>query len=1024
MVATRAKGDLKRPGQSVCRADGRGSEKLTDGPQRLHTVFVFSVLGGVRASTQVGPADLHGQVRRLLGILLAARGQAVATEIIVDRLWNEDAPRTATTAVHVVAGRLRRALEPDLRPGEASNFVVTTPDGYRLQSGLTDLDRYEDLIERAESSAEVAPESALTLVEDALQLWGRPWAEQANEPWLAPRVVALEERHRRAEELWAELVLHTGRGGEMIDRLRAAAESEPLREQRWRQLILALYRHGRQSEALRAYDDAQSVLRDQLGVDPGVDLQRLQLAVLEHDAILEHDPTEVATTATVTSFVGRVDELTWLTQSLARCRLLTVVGIGGLGKTRLVDEFAYRRRLIGQNVKRATFGVLTEEDRVLAHLANALGLDVDAEADAGALDVVSAAFGHRPGLLVLDAVEHVSEGVASVVLHLIERCPRLRIVVTSRVPLQVAGELTLALEPLPIGSADGPISGTALELLIDRAGLATTPLDGDMLARLRSRCTMTGGVPLLIELAAATATLSADRVQPTADHYVAVRESIRQAMECVDERACELVSDASVLPGGVSEETAAALRGRTSGDARRALGQLTWVHLVTAHPGLASMRYQSLDPVREALVEARPSADHAAAVARATDAVERVFLSIEPDALRPLVVARLDAAEDEHDNMRFLLAGRLRLEPRRALDLAIAGSLFWPVRGGAVQGRRWLEEAIAAAAPEGELAWAATLALTRTTRHFGEITQLRPNIESAINEMRAAGCADLVYLHLLGYLAMATGWAGDRAGAMEMLGEAERLTESLGSPWARAQLGKLQALDLAMAGDLAGARETQRSFARRLLDLGDELGGANSFYLSAALGDMAGAADVMDDIHVAQQMATATRDVPLLGQLLLLQARTVKRSRDPRARELLAQAVDRLTELGGIRAAALARRDLGLVELEQGDDTAARNDLQQALPMLLQLDRPAAALAAGGLAVLAGRVGNDSGARRLAEVAVGLRTTDAPESAEDTEQLGALLAQVGSRGAETLTRLDDDIVLELAGVTEDHAWQG
>jgi hypothetical protein len=436
---------------------------------------------------------------------------------------------------------------------------------------------------------------------------------------------------------------------------------------------------------------------------------------------------------------------------------------------------------------------------------------------------------------------------------------------------------------------------------------------------------------------------------------------------------------------------------------------------MSARAGRASLRYQSLDPVREAIGDAHTTGERHAALALATHAIETIFLSIEPEPMQGLVVARLDVAEDEHENLRFLISERLRTEPRRALDLAIAGSRFWPVRGGGVQGRQWLEQATATVRPEGDLAWDALLALTRTIRHFGEIARLRPELEQAVAEMRTAGRDDLTYVHLVGYLASARGWTGDGEGATALLDEAQRIVDGFGSEWAQAQLGKVRALGLAMNGDLAGARHAQRDFARRLLALGDEINAENSFYLAAALGDMAGHDDVMDDIRVAQEMATELRDIPQLGQLLLLQARAVRRSGEARGRELLAEAADRLVELGGIRAAALARRDLGLLQVELGDNFAARSELARALPALLQLDRPAAALAVAGIAVLSARSGDADRAQRLASAALALRGTHAPQSAEDAAQLDQLVGSLGP--LEQTDPLDDVTLMDVAGVT-------
>src|SRR5262249_50271552 len=163
--------------------------------------------------------------------------------------------------------------------------------------------------------------------------------------------------------------------------------------------------------------------------------------------------------------------------------------------------------------------------------------------------------------------------------------------------------------------------------------------------------------------------------------------------------------------------------------------------------------------------------------------------------------------------------------------------------------------------------WRATLALARTVRHFGEVAQLEPLLRQAVTEMRAEGCEGPTYFGLVGHLAAACGWSGDRIAAATMLDELEALLPTVGTPWAPVQLGKIRALGRALMGDLTGARDAQRDHARQYLEIGDTVNAQNSFYLAAALADMAGLDDCMTDIATAQRMASTLRDVRQLGQL-------------------------------------------------------------------------------------------------------------------------------------------------------------
>ncbi len=977
---------------------------------------VFEVFGGVRVELDGRDVALPGQQRALLGILLAHRDQPVSTGTIVECLWSEPAPPTADKIVQVVAGRLRRVLEPGLTKGADSKLIVTTTDGYELRPGQTDLDRYEAAAAAARTAT--PPSAALAHAEAARECWrGRPWGAQADEPWLSDLVSSLEERHRRLEELWSELVLRCGQVEGAIDGLRELAAGEPLREQRWAHLMVGLYRSGRQAEALRAFDEVQAHLRDELGVAPGPELRRLQIAVLQHDPGLARASIDIKATSAVSSFVGRTAELDRLARAVGRDGIVTVVGLGGMGKSRLVDEFAYGQRLAGLRLLRVSMGTLVDAERLPQHVADALGLFTDDAASP--LDVLVAAIGSEPTLLVLDGVEQFTAEVGNLALQLMQRCSRLRIVATSRVPLGISVERTIPLGPLPLPGPGEPYDGTALQLMTERGGLDEASLEAGLLDQLRDACASTGGVPLMIELAARSFELGSPEVSldPQAglggvpSHAAVMGAAIEQAMDSIDQAARDLLVRAAALPDGVSEETAASLVSAGPDAVRRSLRQLAWLRLVDTRPGLGSLRFYTLDPVREALTDAQSAAERERDLARAIDTIECVFSSLRPDQTSPVATARLDAAADDHDNLKYLIADRLKVSPRRALELCIAGSEFWPVRGHIVDGRRWIEESMAAAQPDGELDWLAVLALAKTTRTLGEIATMRSSLERILVEIRDQDGEPVLLGLALMYVAVARGWQGDGAGASEAIDEAEVVNRQVGSPWSDAQLDRFRGLELAAKGDLHGARVVQRRFAVRMAELDDPLNSAVGWYLAASLGDMAGMDDVMADLERARALAQIHHDVALLGQLLLLEARTLRRAGDERSRTLLDEAAERLARSGGLRAAALARRDLGLIEIEHDETDDGIGHLRQAFVALIELDRSAASLALGGLAWAAHQLDQDALVGPLASGAAQLRSGGGSPSADDDHRLVAILDQLPFEV--TASDLDDADLLDL-----------
>jgi DNA-binding SARP family transcriptional activator len=822
---------------------------------------LFQLLGGVRVSVDGLDLGITGQPQRLLGVMIAERDRVVSTDLLVERLWPEQAPATAAKVIHVLVGRLRPALEPELVRAADSQVIRTASGGYLLSTGPTDLDRYTELADAAAAKQGTRPDEALALAAEALDLWtGRPWGDQADEAWLVGVVAALEEDHRRLEELWADLALSCGRSGHLIGRFRAAARAEPLRERRWAQLATALYRAERQAEALREIDYARGVLREELGLGLGEELSRLELAILQHDSSLSpsSSPAEVVTR---TSFVGRDDELNALARALERERLVTVLGLGGVGKSRLADEYAHRRRIAGERTWKVAFAE-TDSAQVGQQVCDQLGLLVEDSASADG--VVAAAIGAAEGLILLDGAEHVFDDVGVFILRLLDACPRVRVLATARVPLGLGGERIVPLSPLRVPTDDEPIDGTALELLIDRAGLDRASIDDETLAALRAACVSTAGVPMLIELTSRSLEVAdlgagiAPDVQ-SESHAAAINDAISTSMEMVDDATRELLFDSAVLSGGVSEETAAHLLAIEAPVARRALRQLAWLHLLEATAGSTSLRYRSLDPIRDALLARRSVAQREVSMRRAAAAMQERAAALRPNRAEPLLTSQLEVLADEHENLRQVIVNRLESDPDAALTLSIAAAEFWAVRGLSGEGRGHLLASIDAAEARGERRWDALSALARMTRTMADTASLRPELEAAVAEMRGHDVDRLLLASILMYLAIARGWQGDRAGAMVALDEVDVINRDFGTPWSTAHLEHVRSLDDALTGDFVAARDGQRKFVRSMIELDDPASAATGAYLAAAMGDMAGRADVFDDIEQGRTLAGIVR---------------------------------------------------------------------------------------------------------------------------------------------------------------------
>jgi len=304
----------------------------------------FEIFGELRVLRAGAPVMLGGPMaQRLLAALLVDAPRSVDRDTLIERLWGDCPPATATTALQVHVSHVRRALEPDHRRGVGS-VLRTTGDGYVLavDRAQIDADHFGSLVHRAEERVPVDPQRALGDVESARALWrGRPWGALADEGWLRGHVARIEELQRRADEVWADVQLALGRHELIVDSLTAAVEEEPLRERRWEQLMLAHYRCGRQAEALRGFQVARRVLIEELGIEPSPALRALDQAVLVQDPSLEAPPRSVPERprhnlpAPLTTLIGRSDDAAVTQKLLEASRLVTITGTGGCGKTRV-----------------------------------------------------------------------------------------------------------------------------------------------------------------------------------------------------------------------------------------------------------------------------------------------------------------------------------------------------------------------------------------------------------------------------------------------------------------------------------------------------------------------------------------------------------------------------------------------------------------------------------------------------------------------------------------------------------------
>ena len=264
----------------------------------------FRVLGPFGVYDDQGrEVELGGRQQRIvLAMLLLHRNEVVSVDRLIDAVWDERAPANAVKNVQIYVSRLRKALEPDSRNArtESGTGVLRThAGGYVLEVGPDelDVDRFGRLVEEGRQAlAAGSAEDAATTLAEALALWrGSPLADFAYDSFAQSEIGRLDELRLGAVEERLEADLALGRHADVTAELQALVAQHPLRERLRGQLMLALYRSGRKPDALRVYDEARRLLAEELGLEPGEALQRLQQAVLSDDPALAA-PQRVAPT--------------------------------------------------------------------------------------------------------------------------------------------------------------------------------------------------------------------------------------------------------------------------------------------------------------------------------------------------------------------------------------------------------------------------------------------------------------------------------------------------------------------------------------------------------------------------------------------------------------------------------------------------------------------------------------------------------------------------------------------------------
>ena len=941
--------------------------------------------------------------RALLLTLLVRANETVPADRLADELWGEDVPAGGANALQAQVSTLRRTLGP------AGASIVTGQGGYRLEieDGQVDAHRFEALaVEGQAALAEGRTAVAAERLDTALGLWRGPALDgSADDGKLRREADRLDELRWSVREDRLDAQLQQGRDAELVPELQALVAEAPLRERLHAFLMLALYRAGRQAEALRAYSDARTLLGEELGLDPGPELVALESAILAQDPSLLVDrpaPTVARRsnlTPTLSSFIGRGEHLAALTELVDGHRLVTVVGPGGAGKTRLAQEVGLERQAEA-DVWLVELAAVTDPTAVDAALATTLGMSESVagtgeERRDAALDRLADHLGDRPTLVILDNCEHVVGEAATAAEHLLRACPGLRVLATSREALGIGGETIWAVPPL---STDD-----AIQLFAERAeAVGGLVPEGDDHGAMADLCARLDGMPLAIELAAARsrslpveqlATRLDDRfrlltggARTALPRQQTLRAVVEWSYDLLFRDEQEVFDRFSVFAGGCSLDAAEAVCAGGSvevEDVADVLARLVDKSLIVVERRDGLARYDQLQTLALYGRERLAASDDAAAT---RDRHAAHFRELGRQGVGALHGANqrawLSEARREIPNLRVALAWYVDHDDAQSA-LELAGGIGWSFwhTGGREEGVRLFDTALACPADATTEARARTLmwsAAVRSTAGTG-IERAVTLAEEAVELWAATGddVATAEACTLLGGIYLLAGALEKASASFERVGE---LLDGHDDAWCRA-------LATSGAGRAAINRGDLLEAERLLQESVDHFAESGALWAAASgwsdLGLMANhRGDREAFARYTERSLVAARELELglaTSQLLSrLGALAVAEGDLAKADELFTEALEKADEARSDMSTAFALLSRAVIHRLTGDYAAARDDIQAAIPTFRQAALPSyEAHALVALGFLAEREGDLDEARRQHHLALDrVRTTD------------------------------------------------
>jgi predicted ATPase/DNA-binding SARP family transcriptional activator len=945
------------------------------------------------------------KAKDLIKLLSLAPGRRLHREQVMEKLWAELAPAAAANNLHQSIHAARRALQAGARQRIlvfSEGILSLCPDG-----GLwVDADAFGEAARQARS----AHDRDLYLA--ARELYRGPLLpDDRYEEWVEPERERIRQDHQRLLAELARLEDEAGNYASAAEVLHELLVDDPTDEAAHQHLMSVYARNGQRRLALRHFEALKTQMHREIGTDPSAESKRLYEQILtgSFDAGTRESaapappgrsPARARTASAshnlpvqLSSLVGREREIGELRGRMAAGRMLSLVGPGGSGKTRLAIEVAAASLPdFSGGVWLSELAALTDPSLVIQAVAEVL--DVREQPNTSLLELVRTHIGRQPVLLLLDNCEHLLEACATLARSLLTSCPRLFVLATSRQPLHVPGELVFRVPGLTIANPAGGLDPQQLagyesiRLFVERAqaaslGFTLNERNAGDVARI---CHDLDGLPLAIELAASRAAalpvdVIADRLgdrfqllvggdRTALSRQQTLRATLDWSYNLLSEPERSVLRSLSVFVGGAAldaAEVVCAGPGPSAGVVAL-LGQLIEKSLVVLDDHATGPRFRLLETVREYAQERLLEAgDRLAVESRhagwCVDFAERAVAAL-PRPERGPWLTRLEA---EHDNLRAAFDRSLADDHAQALRLAAGMSDFWLWRAFLTEGRRRLDEALAVMPERTDLRARALLGAAMLSIRSGDLEAAeRLATESlSICQEQSDSRASCRALHVLALNA----WSVDALGSARQLYE-QSLDLATTAGWGPGRAAALHALGVVSwyAEDHTGATD----LLDRSLALFESLSDKNDLAPSMLdMGEILVPQPQTDSVRmVFEETFAPFQDVPCrtaAGYVLANRGMIARAAGDgEHARSCFESSLERFQAIGDERAIGQALGRLGNLATAQGDFARARELLDESLAVRHRIgDARGVTMTEAGLGNLATAEGDFTRARRF-----------------------------------------------------------